>query len=118
MRAGRYRHRVTIQRPVEVQAGSGDVTQTWADLATVWARITPARGEKYLAAQQIDDAQAVAFRIRYRLGIRPNQRLKYSPEPGLYKLYDVVDVLEINERRREIEMMCRLRGSDGFRNEK
>ena len=51
VKAGRLRHRLTIQTHTVSQDGFGEPDKTWSDLATVWADVRPLRGREYLEAR-------------------------------------------------------------------
>lgn len=75
--------------------------ETWADIATIWSSIEPVRGREYFQAASVNAENTIRFRIRYRQGIRPSMRLIYSG-----RIFDIKSVIDVNERHREIELMC------------
>lgn len=55
MRAGRLRHRITIEEPLEARNSVGEAVKTWSPVKTIWAAIEPLRGEEKFS---VDQAQA------------------------------------------------------------
>jgi len=117
MRSGRLRHRITLQRRVETQQASGEVTWSWADVAEVWGSVEPIAGREYFAAAQVSSEVSTRIRIRHRPGLHEKLRAVsvYEPGwPGLVHVYDVLSVINWQERDREVHLMCRQRGAEGF----
>ncbi|OAN53892.1 hypothetical protein A6A04_13450 [Paramagnetospirillum marisnigri] len=93
MDAGRLDRRVTIQALTTSSDALGGVTETWADLATVWAQFLPGAGkEAYSAAAVHAEAQA-RFRIRWRSDVTTVHRVIYDG-----KAWDILAVDEIGRR--------------------
>ncbi len=63
MQSGRMDQRVTLQRVTRTQDNIGGTVETWADIATVWARIVP------MAGMEGPDAQRVNPQTRFRATI-------------------------------------------------
>lgn len=65
MTAGRLNKRITLRRAVYEDDGfSSQGSETWSDLATVWAEAKPVRDSEKLAAGQTLATIAYRFRIR------------------------------------------------------
>jgi SPP1 family predicted phage head-tail adaptor len=60
MQPGKMDQRITLQRVTRTQDSIGGTTETWSDLATIWARVTP------LAGAEAQDAQRVSPQTRFR----------------------------------------------------
>lgn len=89
MEAGRLRHRVTIQSMTETQDGTtGAITETWSDVATVWAEIAPLSGREFVAARETQGQIDARVLIRYRSDVTAKMRLSAG---GVY--YDIHAVL-------------------------
>ncbi len=93
MRAGRLDRRITLQSLVEEQQADGHMRRTYQDIATVWAEVTPGKGQETLADDQIVARQSVIFKIRYRAGIDPKGRVHYKG-----RFYNIRDVAETGRR--------------------
>ena len=61
---GELRHRLVLEAPVETPDGAGGVTRSYATLATVWAKVTPA------SARGDVDADDLAATVTHRIVIR------------------------------------------------
>lgn len=103
MKAGPLRHRVTIQEKAGTgQDGYGEDLPVWSDVATVWAAVEPLRGREFLEAQRAGAEVTTRIRIRYRDGIEPEMRVSWGDHT-----YDIEAILHIEERQREIHLMCK-----------
>lgn len=103
MRAGRLRHRVTLQRATDGIDQYGDQTPTWTALATVWAAVEPLSGREYLLAQQVHGEATVRITIRpvANVTLTPKDRVRFGA-----RYFDVQSVINKDERNREIELLC------------
>ena len=102
MRIGKLRHRITIERVVETQDADGAVIETWSTYATIQASIEPISGREYFAAQSTQADVTHRIGIRYLSGIVPKMRVKYGS-----RIFDILSVINVNERNRELQLMCR-----------
>lgn len=107
MQAGRLRQRVTIQDKVVLRDSFGEEIITWTDVATVWAGVEPLRGREFLEAQVQGADVTTRVIIRHRAGIRPEMRVIWTDDDGTAHIYDVQAVISVQERRREVQLMCR-----------
>jgi len=101
MRAGNLRHRVIIQHLVETLDEYKTPTITWQDYATVWASVEPIRGREYIELQNTNSELTVRIRIRYLPGVTNDMRVLYGS-----RVFNIQSVIDINERHREMELMC------------
>lgn len=70
MSAGRLRHRITIEQPVQAQDPvTGALATTWATVATVAASIEPLSVKDFIAAQAKQSQVSVRIVIRWRSGL-------------------------------------------------
>ncbi|HMU15816.1 MAG TPA: phage head closure protein [Thauera aminoaromatica] len=114
---GRLRHRIRLQRRVESQGPTGEVTWSWTDVAEVWASIEPIAGREYFAAAQVQSEVTTRIRLRHRPDLTAKLRVVFVSEPGspgLVHVYDVLSVINWQERDREVHLMCRLKPAEGF----
>lgn len=88
MNAGTLRHRVTLQRRTVTRESYGGETVTWADVATVWARVEAIGGREYYGAGQTLAESTYTVAMRYRRDVAPSMRLVY----GLW-VFDVTAVI-------------------------
>lgn len=102
MKAGDLRHQVTIQRLVQGQGASGEVTLTWTPFATVWGAVEPLSGREYWQAQQTASETSIRVRVRYLAGVVPTMRVLYGS-----RVFEILSIVDQEERHRELQLMCR-----------
>lgn len=105
MRAGRLRHRLTVQTATISQNAFGEPVQTWTTLATVWGAVEPLRGAERQRAMQVSATEEVKIVLRHSAtigGIKPDDRILYGS-----KVYDISAVMNIDERNRELNVMAK-----------
>lgn len=89
MRAGKLRHKVTIQAPGLTQDPvSGEMVAGWSDFASVWASVEPLSARDFIAAQANQSEITARIVIRYREGILPTMRILHRG-----KVYGIQGVL-------------------------
>lgn len=89
--AGRLRHRLTIQRPVDGQdQNTGAPVRTWADVATVWADIKAVRANEFIAAQ-VEDSKVIAnVTVRYRTDFDHSCRFYHQAKDAYYNIEGIL----------------------------
>ncbi len=102
MQAGKLRHRVMIEVPVETQGPDGSVIRTWEPFATVWASIEPLAGKEYFAAEREQSDISHRIRMRFIGGITPRMRVSFES-----RIFEIESALNVSERNRELILMCR-----------
>lgn len=93
IRAGRLEHRITLQRNEPVQSDTGEMTEHWVEIATVWAERVWIRASERFAAQQTLAERVEMFRIRWREDTGPLQRLVWQG-----RAYDIQSVAPLDRR--------------------
>ena len=101
MQAGRLRHRVTLQRATESRDSFGQVVKTWADVATVWARVEALSGREYLEAQSLQRQVTTRMTIRWRSDVDAGLRALWRG-----RVYDIESALADETGRRSLTLMC------------
>ena len=97
MRAGKLRHRVTIERPGQTQdPATGEMIDGWTPVATVWADKRPSSAREFKQSQAGQSEITGEFQIRYREGIDATMRMVHKG-----KVYNIEGVLEDNESGRQ-----------------
>jgi len=99
--AGRLRHRVRVDVPVETPDGAGGLTVVWTPLATVWAEICPQQAREAVTAQQVEARTTHLIRLRYRFDILPTMRVVFGT-----RTFAIRGVLDDGERRRYLTLFC------------
>ena len=97
MRAGRLRHRVTIQQPSSSTNSRGGKIKSWSDLATVWASIEPLSGREIEQDFQLEPETTTRIVMRYKSGLTSNMRIKYGS-----RYYKILGITNTNERNYEL----------------
>lgn len=91
IQAGKLRHRVVIQNPVETQdQNTGAVVINWVDVATVWASIEPLSAKEFVAAQALDSEISARITIRYRSDITAKMRLYHAHKRMYYDIHGIL----------------------------
>lgn len=101
MRAGDLRQRVTINSKTATQDSLGAEVITWVEFATVWAAVEPVTGREFMDGRQITAEVTTLIRIRKMDGISPEMQVVFGS-----KVYDILSVIHVEERNREIQMVC------------
>lgn len=124
MQAGRLRRRVLIEQPVDTQDSFGEPITDWQDFAvSVPAAIEPLSGREFYAAQQEQSEVTTRIRIRWRKGVTELMRVSHtsivdpdaSPPETVTDIYDIEAVIPDQKTgRRELHLLCKKRGSEGF----
>jgi len=109
IRAGRLRHRVSIQKPNETRDAHGGITKGWQTETTRWGSVEPLSGRDLEIAHKIDGRITHKVVMRYfdednvglteRLG--PTYRLLHKT-----RVLNIVSVQNMDERNREFMIMC------------
>ncbi len=102
MRAGRLRHRVTIQEKTVTQDTFGAEVITWSDVITLWAGVEPLRGREFDELRRTGAEVTTRIVTRYKSGVLPEMRATYNSHT-----YDILSVINLEERDREVHLMCR-----------
>ncbi len=100
MRAGRMREQIVIQSVSEARTSTGAIDPTWSTFATVRCAVKPLVGREYFAAQAVNTANQVEFRIRYLSGVTTKMRISHDS-----KIYDIQSVIDIRDIHRELVLM-------------
>jgi SPP1 family predicted phage head-tail adaptor len=107
MNPGELRHRITIQKKADVnnqenQDSYGQPKEPWDNVATVWCSINPIVGKEFFAAETVNSEITHKIRIRYRLGITPDMRVKFND-----RNFSIQSAINYQERNIELQLMCR-----------
>ena len=102
MKAGKLRHRVTLQKNIGQKNEIGEVIAHWQDYATVAAEVKPLSGRAFFDAQQVNKEITVQIRIRYLAGVLSEHRLVFNSQ-----VLEVVFAQNVEERNREWLLMCK-----------
>lgn len=98
---GEMRHRIKIQELVRIDDGYGGAVEDWVDIANIWAKVEPLRGEERYTAQQIKSELTHKITIRFIKGIKPQMRVIFND-----RIFNIESTINIEEKKRYIELMC------------
>ena len=101
MKAGDLRHRITIQQRTLTPDGLGGHTETWSELATVWAAVWPVSAKERIAGSQVQAETTHRVRIRYLEGVLPQMRILFGS-----RLFEIDSIINTDERMFQIDLLC------------
>jgi len=101
MRAGKIRRRLIIQRAIETQGATGEMSVAWVTFATVWGSVEPLRGREFWAAKEMQAEVSTRIRIRYLAGVTPKMQIVDGA-----KLYWIEAVIDPEMRHIQMDLMC------------
>lgn len=105
MQAARLRTRVAIERPVYTTGTMGEnVESTPTALGSFWVEILAAKGRELETMQQTWAEARFNVRMRHQPGItfRRSDRITWGS-----RTLDIVDVEDPDQRKRELNLICR-----------
>jgi SPP1 family predicted phage head-tail adaptor len=108
MQKSSRRHLVIVQQKTPATDQDGGQIFTWSEFAKAWARIRMLRGRDFIAASAAHNEMIGVFNIAYRAGVTQDMRISYDG-----KYYDITAVVDVNEQRRELDIMVRTGASEG-----
>lgn len=108
MNPGKYNKVITLQSKTSTTDAYGGPVDSWADVATVWARVQPIKGREMIAAQAAQSETAVRFYTRYQDNLTTAMRIIYAG-----KNYDITGIVDIDERHVEFEISAKTGTSEG-----
>jgi SPP1 family predicted phage head-tail adaptor len=101
IRAGDLDQRITLQQITETRDSFGGVTETWTDVATVWAGISMLSGRESFAAQHVYAEATHRVIVRYRTGVDAKMRVKWGS-----KYLNIISVDETVRRKGMLVLVC------------
>jgi len=103
MRAGTLNSRVTIQQRAATQDALGQPTQTWSDVATVWANIKHTSGIEQIKSGAETSTVKVSIQIRAMSGLTTGMRATNAGD-----IYNILAVLPDKENKAHTTLVCEL----------
>ncbi len=100
MRAGRLRHRLSLQSPTFTNTSVGTITTTWGTAATIWGSVEPLRGREFYDSALINSDITSRIVVRYTSDIEPNYKIVFGTRTFL-----IVSIIDIDERNKEMDLM-------------
>ena len=97
MRAGRLDNQIVLQsRSVSQDPNTGEPTNSWSTYATVWATVSPLKGDERFKSARDIATKAYKFTLRYRSDVTPQDRIVFRSEN-----YDIVGISPLGRRNKE-----------------
>lgn len=75
---GRLRNRVTIRRLTTARVSGGGRSESWADVATIWAEVIGISGREAVIAEALQGVSFYKITIRWRPDITDADQLRYG----------------------------------------
>ena len=107
-RSGAFRHQIIIEHHTEVTDEFGQAIKTWATFVTPFAAVKPLRGQELFASQQYNAKITTRIRTRYMANITADMRVSFGG-----RLFNIESVIDPDERKKEIHLMCSEGMNDG-----
>ncbi len=101
MRAGRLRHRVTIETPGGTASAFGEVAQSWSTVATVWAAVEPTSSRERVENEQTKTFTTHRVLVRYRDDVTTSERVTFGS-----RTLNILSVINPNEQNATLELLC------------
>lgn len=105
MGAGKYRHRVIVQKPTETQDAIGSPEITWSLFIERWVEVQGGGGNEIFAARQTQPNATHIVRMRAddrSKQITPRYRIKHRDT-----FLNILSIDNKDDRDIELEMVCR-----------
>lgn len=97
MRAGKLRHKMTIEAPPTTRNAYNEATGSWTTFATVWGSIEPLSGRELVAARELQSDVDFKITIRYLSGVAAKMRVSWNS-----RTFDIAHVESRMEGNREM----------------
>lgn len=91
---GELRERLVLEAPARAADGGGGATVSWAEVAEIWAKVTPRGGVESHALDRIAGKASHEIVIRYRDDIAPEQRFRMGA-----RIFDIRAAFDPDGRR-------------------
>lgn len=106
MRAGDLRHRVTFQVRSAIQDSFGGQSESWSDVATVWADVLPLSGRELMSAQAVNVELSHKVTIRYQAQFAGPKAVAAMRIAYGDRIFNIHSALDVDERHKEIDLTC------------
>tara|TARA_R110000824_G_scaffold393791_2_gene593159 strand:- start:1079 stop:1408 length:330 start_codon:yes stop_codon:yes gene_type:complete len=101
LRAGRLRHRVSIQTQSTTLDGYGEATGGWATDSTVWAAVEPVSGSERDVGEGKVGIVSHRVVMRYLSTISPKMRLLFGA-----RVLNIDSVINFDEKNERLSLFC------------
>lgn len=97
------KNRIRFESAAKTRDEYGGFSESWTEVATVWAAIEPLNGREFFEARTTNEDTTVRFRIRYRPGLDTDMRIV---EPLFGLIYDIQEIIHVAHEKREMVIMA------------
>lgn len=102
MRAGKLRHRITLQAKTATTDAYGGPIEVWTDVATnIPASVEPLSGRELVNAQTVNAEITTRITMRYRAGVIAANRITFEG-----KFYNILSVIDEEMKHRQLVIMA------------
>lgn len=103
MRAGKLKHKISIQQNTPTAAADGSREESWSDFATdVWADIRTEGGREFFRQRQLHSELSHEVIIRYLSGVKPKMRISWGS-----RVLEIVSVIYDEDKHKQVRLNCR-----------
>lgn len=99
--AGRLRHRVTLEAPVETDDGAGGVILNWSAILSLWAEVRVVSGSEQLVFGRSHAARMTKVIVRYRHDITNDMRFRFGT-----RIMEIRQVADPEGLKQWLECIC------------
>jgi SPP1 family predicted phage head-tail adaptor len=110
--AGQLSHRIRIQLPTVAKDVLGAPTQTWSDMATVWADIQPISGREARIADRIAAVVSHQITVRHRSEFNDPKSVAQMRVLFRERVFSIHAALHVDEANVSVMLLA----SEGARN--
>ena len=105
MKIGDLRQRILFQEEVKTDDDAHGHTQSWKDIAEVWANVQPLSGRELYYAKQLKNTTTHVIKIRYRNDITVDRisLMRIIFETRIIKIDSLID---LEEKKIILELRC------------
>lgn len=101
MTIGDLRQRILFQEEVKTDDDAHGHTQSWKDIAKVWANVRPLSGREIFYARQLKNTTTHLITVRYRDDITVEMRIIFET-----RIMKIDSLINLEEKEKMIEIRC------------
>jgi SPP1 family predicted phage head-tail adaptor len=92
---------VSLEAVERASDGGGGFTETWTELAELWAAITPIDGSETVEADRLAGTVTHEVVLRYRAGVAPSMRFRAGS-----RIFQILSAVNWEERGAWLRCLC------------
>jgi SPP1 family predicted phage head-tail adaptor len=98
---GDLRHRLTLEEVDRVSDAGGGFTESWVELAELWADLRPVSGGERVEADRLTGHVSHEVSLRYRADVVPAMRFREGS-----RVFHILAAIDVGERHRWLKCSC------------